>query len=72
MAKKVVKPEIEALIQSDTEKNIRRVINLAENSKVESVKLRACEVLLDRQLGKVPQAVTNDDDSSPFLIKVIQ
>jgi len=47
------------------------IVSLMKNSKDDNVRLKAANILIERQLGKPVQPIGNEDPKAPFLVKVI-
>ena len=47
------------------------ILDLMRNSEDDNVRLKAANMIVERQLGKPVQPIGNEDDDKPFLMKVI-
>ena len=50
---------------------IDQILKLCQYAESEEVRLRAANIILERQLGKPVQPVGNENPETPFLVKII-
>jgi hypothetical protein len=62
--------EVTKLAQSHSVEAVERLVELMRDKRAKAIALRACEVLLDRAWGKVPQAITGELGQGPVKLEV--
>ncbi len=60
-----------ALQKAGAEKGLVEIIRLSQKAKSEKVRLAASQYIIDRAYGKAIQPIGNEDNDTPFIIKVI-
>lgn len=61
--------EVKRLALEESVPSMKKLIQLRDTSTDQKIVLAACQTILDRALGKPPQAIVGDEDHAPVLVK---
>lgn len=64
--------EIKAIAGQHGEEVIGILLGIARASESDPARVAACREIIDRGYGKAAQPLTNDQDTGPFVVKVLK